>query len=139
LTRRLVDEIVSLSAEETSGRSGAELAGLLFEKMALRLAREYVPRVDGSTLEERLRSAAALLANDGFDYEVGTGADGLRLLGRGCPCARFGASGTTPGACEHDRRLLETLIGATVTPLPASALPTEFACGYAVKAADDVA
>jgi predicted ArsR family transcriptional regulator len=132
LTRRLVDEIVALAPEDTAGRSGSELAGLLFEKLASRLAQEYSARVEGSTLEARVRSAAALLANDGFDYEVEATDGDLRLLGRGCPCARFDSVGIAPGACSHDRRLLETLVAAPVTPLDASALPKQFTCGYAV-------
>ena len=132
LTRRLVDEIVALDSDETAGRSGSELAGLLFHKIAERLAHEYAPRVEGDTVEQRLRSTAALLATDGFDYEVEATPDGLRLLGRGCPCARFEAMGAAPGACEHDRLLLEAMVRAPVTPLPASDLRNEFACGYQV-------
>jgi predicted ArsR family transcriptional regulator len=133
LTRRLVDEIVSLSSDDTTGRTGAELAALLFEKMAGRLAHEYVARVEGSTVEARVRSAASLLVADGFDYEVAADEDGLRLFGRGCPCSRFGAmTGEAPGACEHDRRLLETVIGATVTPLERAELPNEYVCGYRI-------
>jgi predicted ArsR family transcriptional regulator len=132
LTKRLVDEIVGLAPEDTQGRTGAELAGLLFEKMAARLAEEYTPRVQGATLAERVRSVAALLANDGFDYEVDGEPDELRLLGRGCPCARFEAMGGPDGACDHDRQLLETLIAAPVTPIEPFALPNDFTCGYRI-------
>lgn len=133
LTRRLVDEIVSLGSEETEGRSGAQLARLIFEKMTDRIAHEYAPRVEGATVEARTRSAAALLALDGFDYDVVKTPEGVRLLGRGCPCSRFEAmAGITAGAREHDRQLLEHVIGASVTPLPASQLPPEFGCGYRV-------
>lgn len=134
LTRRLVDEIVGLVPDETKGRTGAQLAHLIFEKMSERIAHEYAPRVEGATVEARVRSAAALLTLDGFDYEVTASAtDGVRLFGRGCPCSRFEAmAGVTAGAREHDRRLLEHVIGASVTPLPASQLPAEFGCGYRV-------
>ena len=132
LTKRLVDEIVGLAPEDTSGRSGAELAGLLFEKMAGRLADEYAPRIQGTTLEERLRSVAALLATDGFDYEVDASEGDLRLLGRGCPCARFESMGAPAGTCAHDRHLLETLIAAPVTPIDSVALPNDYTCGYRV-------
>lgn len=133
LTRRLVDEIVALAPDETAGRSGSQLAHLIFEKMADRLAHEYAPRVEGSTVEARVRSAAGLLAVDGFDYEVAPATDGVRLFGRGCPCSRFEALGAvTAGAREHDRRLLERVIGAPVAPLAASQLPPDFTCGYRV-------
>lgn len=134
LTRRLVDEIVGLGPEETAGRSGSQLARLIVEKMADRIAHEYAPRVEGSTVEARVRSAAALLAVDGFDYEVTvSAAEGVRLFGRGCPCSRFEAmAGVAAGAREHDRRLLEHVIGAPVAALAASQLPPDFACGYGV-------
>ena len=139
LTRRLIEEIVSLGPEETVGRQGAELADLIFEKMADRLAREYAPRVVGRTVEERVRATARLLADEGLDFEIVADADGLRLLGRGCPCQRIGGIATLPfqgvprGACEHDRRLLQQVVGAPVTALLPDELPHDFLCGYRVE------
>jgi predicted ArsR family transcriptional regulator len=144
LTHRLLEEIVALDAAETAGRDGGEIADLVFEKMAQRLAREYGPRVTGHTLEQRVRSAVALFADEGLDFEVlpdpGDGA--VRLLGRGCPCARLGVAPTGAAApppsegrrCDHDRRMLEQVVGATVEPLPAADVPHEFMCGYRVTA-----
>jgi predicted ArsR family transcriptional regulator len=139
LTRRLIDEIVSLDPEETTGRQGAELADLIFEKMADRLAREYAPRISGRTIEERVRSTAKLLADEGLDFEIVSDADGLRLFGRGCPCQRIGGlamladEGAPHSACDHDRRLLEQVVGAPVTALTAEELPHDFVCGYRVE------
>ncbi|MFN8584988.1 MAG: winged helix-turn-helix transcriptional regulator [Dehalococcoidia bacterium] len=138
LTRRLIDEIVALGPSETTGRPGIEIANLIFEKMAERLAREYGPRVEGRTLEERVRSTARLLAEEGIDFEVAATARGVQLLGRGCPCQRLGGLATTfeggaHGACEHDRRLLERILGASVTPLTESELPHDFVCGYRIE------
>ncbi|MEZ4553052.1 MAG: helix-turn-helix transcriptional regulator [Dehalococcoidia bacterium] len=140
LTRRLIDEIVSLGSAETTGRQGIELANLIFSKMAERLAREYAPRVQGRTLEERLRVAARLLAEEGLDFEVASTPDGLCLFGRGCPCQRLGGLTTSfdagqHGACEHDRRLLEQLLDARVTPLAEAELPHDFVCGYRIESA----
>ena len=129
LTRRLLEEMMALGPDETAGRSGEQLASLIFEKLADRLAREYAPRVEGDTVEERARSGVALLAADGFDYEVQTGGGGVRLFGRGCPCRRFGPGGD---ACQHDRTLLERVMGAPVTALDRAELPADFACGYQV-------
>jgi predicted ArsR family transcriptional regulator len=140
LTRRLIDEIMSLAPEETTGRQGTELADLIFEKMAERLAREYAPRVEGQTVEERVRSTARLLAGEGLDFEIVAGEQDVRLFGRGCPCQRLGGLAATQpevpshGACEHDRRLLERVVGAPVTALTAEELPHEFMCGYRVAA-----
>lgn len=137
LTRRLIDEIVSLGPNETTGRQGIELANLIFEKMAERLAREYAPRIEGRTLEDRVRATARLLAEEGLDFEVASTPDGLRLFGRGCPCQRLGGLTTSfdagqHGACEHDRRLLERLLEARVTPLTEAELPHDFVCGYRI-------
>src|SRR3990172_9048660 len=43
LTQRLLGEIVALDMAETAGRSGGQIAALVFEKMADRLAAEYAP------------------------------------------------------------------------------------------------
>ena len=138
LTRRLIDEIVSLTPAETAGHQGAELADLIFEKMADRLAREYAPRVTGATVEERVRATAKLLAEEGLDFEIVADPDGLRLFRHGCPCQRLGglAPGapdvTSHGACEHDRRLLDQVVGASVTPIKPEELPHDFMCGYRI-------
>ena len=131
LTHRLLQEIVGLGVEESEGRDGAAIADLLFDKMADRLADEYGSRIAGETVEERARSAAELLAEEGLDFELEADGAGVRLMGRGCPCRRF-ADGPHPLACDHDRRLLERVIGASVTALTADELSGEFVCGYRV-------
>src|SRR3990170_6857140 len=57
ITNRLIDEIVALSPDETAGRAGSELADLVFEKMAHRLAQRIAPRMQGDTLAERVQRA----------------------------------------------------------------------------------
>lgn len=131
LTHRLLDEIVRLEAGETEGRDGAALADLLFDKMSGRLAVEYASRVSGETLEQRVRSAVDLLADEGLDFDVDASGDEIVLLGRGCPCVRF-SNGRDATSCDHDRRLLEDVIGAPVTALAREQLPSEFVCGYRV-------
>ncbi|MEX2228404.1 MAG: helix-turn-helix domain-containing protein [Dehalococcoidia bacterium] len=136
LTHRVLEEIVALDAHETAGRGGDEIADLVFGKMADRLAREYAPLVSGETLEQRARSAAALLSQDGLDFHVVVANADIRLLGRGCPCARIGVQAGPPvaaRACEHDRRLLERVLGARVRPLAADEIPYDFLSGYAVE------
>lgn len=164
LTHRLLDEILSLETRETQGRDGRALAGLVFDRMADRLALDYATRLRGGTLPDRARRAATLLAEEGFDFEVidvpppaeaGTApAPGsVHLVGRGCPCLRVGttgggptAGGSTTGAatdaptnrdapagCEHDRRLLQRLLGVSVTILPMSALPADSLAGYRLE------
>ena len=132
VTHRLLEEIVGLGVEESEGRDGAAIADLIFDKMADRLADEYGSRVAGETVEQRARSAVALLAEEGLDFELEADGAGVRLMGRGCPCRRF-ADGRHPPACDHDRRLLERAIGASVTALTADELPGQFVCGYRIE------
>ncbi len=132
MTRRLLSEIVSLSTDETAGRSGAELADLIFAKMAERLAAEYRARVEGDTLAERVRSVAHLLSEEGLDFEVVEAPGGSSLLGRGCPCTRL--LGEHDGVCDHDRVLLSRILGVEVVPLRTESLPGDFVCGYHVPA-----
>lgn len=134
LTRRLVDEIMALGPEDTAGRDGTDLADLIFAKLISRLATEYEGRVQGVRPADRAASAAALLGDEGLDFEVLPGppvAGEVWLLGRGCPCRRF--SGSRAG-CDHDRELLERLVGAPVTRVPVDRLPHDSLCGYAITA-----
>ncbi|MFA7248228.1 MAG: winged helix-turn-helix transcriptional regulator [Dehalococcoidia bacterium] len=130
LTQRLLGEIVGLDARETAGRSGGEIASLVFEKMADRLAAEYAPHVTGATLEARVRSAVNLVADEGLDFEVAPREGGVHLLGRGCPCTRL--TGSAAGTCDHDRRMLEQILGVRVQALPPADIPHDFHCGYLV-------
>lgn len=149
LTHRLLDEILSLETRETEGRDGRALAGLVFDRMADRLALEYASRLRAGPLLERARRATVLLAEEGIDFEVipvddATGA--VHLVGRGCPCLRVsGADERRAGGglqaaadaagCEHDRRLLQRLLGVQVTILPPSALPGDSLAGYRLEPA----
>ncbi|MFN8638781.1 MAG: winged helix-turn-helix transcriptional regulator [Dehalococcoidia bacterium] len=144
LTHRLLDEILSLETRETQGRDGRALAGLVFDRMADRLALDYATRLRGGALADRARRAAALLAEEGFDFEVieatPADAEAVDFVGRGCPCLRVGTAAAlgpraddAPGGCEHDRRLLQRLLGVTVTILPASTLPADSLAGYRLE------
>jgi predicted ArsR family transcriptional regulator len=118
ITNRLIDEIMDLAPADTSGRSGRELAGVIFERMAQRLARAYSPRVNGPTLAERLRQATQLLAGEGMTLEVEERQGEFLLLGRSCPCQRLAERDID--VCAHDRKLLSELLRADVEPAPAA-------------------
>ena len=140
VTQRLLGEIVSLGQGETAGRSGRQIADVVFERMAERIAAEYGPRVQGSTLEARARSAAELIAEEGIDFEVsvedspeGQGVTEVWLLGRGCLCTRLDDPSAPVRPCVHDQQMLSALIGAEVVPLPEERVPHDFQCGYIVR------
>ena len=129
ITHRLIEEIAALTPEETSGCDGAQIAELVVGKLRGRLLVEYGPRVTGDSSEARIRSTLSLLAEEGFDFEVDRSGGELRLLGRGL-CARIGHG--TDGV-DHDRALLEELLGVSVTTLPGSQTPHEFLCAFRVE------
>lgn len=136
MTQRLLGEIVGLGETETTGRSGRQIANVVFERMAERIARDYAPRVQGATLEARARSVAALIAEEGIDFEVSTEdtAEGeVLLLGRGCLCTRVDDAAAPVRPCEHDQQMLGALLSAEVQPLPAEQVPHEFQCGYLLR------
>jgi predicted ArsR family transcriptional regulator len=135
LTHRLLEEIVALQHEETSGRDGRAIADQVFTRMSERIAAEYGPRVQGTTLADRTRSAIELIADEGIDFEIDGSAEGVRLLGRGCPCSRLAMSngGDSARSCDHDQLLLSRVIEAEVVPLPAEEVPHAFLCGYEVR------
>lgn len=133
ITHRLLEEIVALTSDETSGRNGGELAELVVGKMCERLLQEYGPRVSGDTIEARVASALTLLEDEGLDFEVDHSEGELRLLGRGL-CARIGHGSPGADGVDHDRELLERLLGAPVTTLPAGEVPHEFLCAFRVHA-----
>ena len=130
ITNRLIEEIVSLKAEETADRSGLELADLVFEKMAQRLAQKVAPRIHGTSLTERIRVAQDVLADEGITFDVEESDGGYLLLGHGCPCPRVADKNSQ--ICAHDQKLLSLLLAADVAFVDPSSLGREGYCAYLV-------
>ena len=131
ITNRLIEEIIALSPEETRGRGGVELADLVFEKMAQRMAQKIGPRIHGSALPDRIQATTEALADEGIVFDVEARDDGYLLVGHGCPCPRVAAQ---PGpACAHDQRLLSLLLTADVTYVAPEAVGREGYCAYRVR------
>jgi predicted ArsR family transcriptional regulator len=135
ITNRMIDEIAALTLEETAGRSGAELADVVFDRMARRLAQQIAPQIHGSNLNERIDAVREALADEGiaFDVERVDGDD--LLIGHGCPCPRLAGEGRT--VCAHDQRLLGLLLGVEVTPEAAAGNGWAGSCAYRVRAAQE--
>jgi predicted ArsR family transcriptional regulator len=127
-TNALIEEMLALGPQDTEGKSGKEIASIVFERMADRLARSYAPRVTAARLGERVEQAADALASEGIIFEVEPVEAGYVLWGRGCPCRRLAEK--HPEVCGHDRALLARLIGAEVEP--ADAASGAF-CAYLVR------
>lgn len=132
LTNRIIDELVSLGPEETKGKGGVDLAGVIFEKMAEHVAQTYAGRISGTTLKERAQQVISLLANEGMFFELRKAKEGYLLLGQGCPCPRI--ADTHSEVCVHDQRLLARLLDAEVQPAGVSQGEDERSCcAYLVK------
>lgn len=129
-TNRLIEEIVALSPDETAGRSGAELADLVFDRMAQRLARRIAPQIRGSTLEERIGATVEALAEEGILFDIERDGDVDLLVGHGCPCPR--ASDGAAHTCAHDQRLLSLLLGTEVTYVEPESVGQVASCAYRV-------
>jgi len=131
ITNRLLEEIVALSTEETAGRSGGELADLVFGKMAKRLAQRIAPHLHGSTLAERLPEATQALAEEGILFDLEQRDGGYLLVGHGCPCPRVAEQ--KGHVCAHDQRLLSLLLSADVTSVEPAVVGQEGSCAYQVR------
>ncbi|MDZ4277593.1 MAG: ArsR family transcriptional regulator [Dehalococcoidia bacterium] len=112
-TNRLIEEIIALGPDETAGRSGSELADLVFERMAQRLAQRVGPRVHGSTLDERIASLVEALAEEGMAFDVEKADGGYVLTGHTCPCPKAFEKQDT--VCVHGEGLLSLLLATEVT------------------------
>lgn len=134
LTNRLIQEIVTLDPEETRGKSGAEIANMVFERMADRLADAYAVRVRGETLEERVESVTRILAEEGIVFDVEREADSFLLIGHGCPCRKVVDADHTQ-VCAHDERLLRRLLQADVEYVEPSCVDGDSYCAYRVRPA----
>jgi predicted ArsR family transcriptional regulator len=130
ITNRLIEEIVALTPEETAGRTGADLADLVFDRMAQRLARRIAPHIHGSDLGERVRLTAEALADEGILFDIEPEEEGYLLVGQGCPCPKVDGG---PHACAHDQRLLTLLLGADVSYVKPDSLGRDAACAYRIR------
>jgi predicted ArsR family transcriptional regulator len=130
LLARLVSEVASLDREQTAGKDGRELLDAVFANMGAHLAADYLPRVHGETLEERVSSVTDVLKDEGIVERWSRADDGLHLSTSTCPHRR--AAEASPGVCESEVRLISTLIGAEVVPM-ARLVQGAAACEYLVK------
>jgi predicted ArsR family transcriptional regulator len=126
ITGRLMKEIVALTPEETAGRTGHELAGLVFARMTDDMVQVYAPQVTGHTLASRVAEVVDALANEGLVFEVTPQGSGYKLRGVDCPCRHMGEGQSD--VCRYDGRLLSRLLGVQVEAVP----ETGEGCAYLV-------
>jgi hypothetical protein len=86
ITRRFIDKVAALGRRKTSRRSGQELAGALFARMANRLAGTLGPPSDEQSFEVRFSDLIAFLNSEGFDFELERRAEPYVISSRSSPC-----------------------------------------------------
>lgn len=107
LSLDVLGELLELRASDTRGRSGREVAQLLFDRLVQRLAEECT--------EEPVTSVAALeapleaLMQYGIVFRIEKDERGYILQSLECPCARLLGGGADE--CSHDATILGTILG----------------------------
>jgi predicted ArsR family transcriptional regulator len=107
LVERLLREVSALGEGE-----GQRLLETILERMSEHLVEEHRGQVTGSTLEERVASLVAALADEGIvdDFEVRE--DGVHLTNTLCPHRR--AALASEGLCRSEQRAIAMLLDAPV-------------------------
>jgi predicted ArsR family transcriptional regulator len=132
ITNRLIEEVVALTPEDTADRAGPDLAKVVFEKMAQHMAQRIGPRIHGGTFHERVQGATRILAEEeGVVFTEQTTADGILLVGRGCPCPRV--ADTHPEVCTLHQQLLARLLDAEVTPMEVTSTGERAYCAWLAR------
>ena len=129
MTSRLIEGIASLTPKETAGKTGRELAGLVFERLTDDMVRAYQPQVNGATLAQRLQQAVSALAEEGLVFEVSPRDGGYLLAGVDCPCRHIAER--QGEVCRYDGQLLSRLLQADVEMIRAA--DAMDACAYLVR------
>jgi len=116
LIAAVLDAILALTAAETEGKSGKEVAALVFDRMAEQVVSSCRPVVSALELDRRIEQAVEVLTEAGLGFEMASCDEGYVLQGGGCPCMRL-LSGS--GECGHEAGVLTGLIGVGVERLEA--------------------
>ena len=107
----LLEAILTLTPAETLGRSGKDLAPLVFDRLAEQLVTGCRPVVTAPDLDRRVEQALEVLSDAGLDFEMAACDEGYLVHGGNCLCTRL-----LPGAgdCGHELDVLAGLLGAPV-------------------------
>lgn len=122
LVVRLLNEVI--------GVGGPALRDTLFERMAQRIAEQYRPQVNGSTLEERIEQVAEALKAEGILDGWSHERDGYHLFNSSCPYRRAAQASHAP--CALDRRIIELLLGTDVEQT-GRLVSGQHRCEYVIK------
>ncbi len=112
LADMIIDEVALLESDEIEGLSPGDKKGLVFSKLARRLAAEYAPEVDGKSLEERVSKVAEILEEESGFAEWRKTDGGYEILNYNCLYRKVAES--QEEVCTWHRELIRLLVGGRV-------------------------
>ena len=125
----LLQSILALTPDDTRGRSGREVAPLVFDRLVDHLVADCRPVVTAPDLDRRVEQALEVLSDAGLEFDLATCDEGFIVQGGNCLCSRL-----LPGLgeCGHELDVLAGLLGASVERMDGSESPKSAA--YLVRA-----
>jgi predicted ArsR family transcriptional regulator len=137
LAMQLLQEIGSLDAADLVGRSAAEKAEMLLDRIADRFIAQHGPRVRGLSFAERVAAVGALLhAESGFAEWERT-AEGFEIRDFNCAYRPFAVVGENNDACcRWHQRVLSALLDVEVHTAACSGLRSDHVCRCVVRPDD---
>lgn len=130
LLDRIYPALASMSTAEVSGRDGAELVDLLFDRVGASMARDHAPRITAEVFDDRVQQVTDALQEEGILELVELRDDLVVLRNTTCP-VRSCAEGNH-AMCESDRGAIEALIGMPVVQASTVASGGDV-CEYVVR------
>ena len=104
----VIQELDTLTAEETSGRDGSQILELMFRRLSSKVWEQRKGEMDGSDLQDRFVNMMKLLEEENFspEAEVVDGALQIRLLN--CPFRSVAL--VNKAVCSFDGNLISTVL-----------------------------
>ena len=107
----VLEAVLALTPDDTSGKSGREVAVLVFNRLADELVARCRPVVTAPDVPRRVEQALEVLAAMGMEFETSRDDEGFLVRGGICPCTRL-LSETRE--CSHEAVMLAELVGTPV-------------------------
>lgn len=130
LLDRIYPALASMTTNEVSGRDGAELVNLLFDRVGASMARDHAPRITAEVFDDRVQQVTDALQEEGILELVELRDDLVVLRNSTCP-VRSCAEGNH-AMCDADRGAIEALLGMPVVQASTVASGGDV-CEYVVR------
>ena len=109
----IINELASLTSEDTEMRSGEQILGFIFQRLSEQAARKHAVEVDGKDLAYRLGTLLRLLRKEEFSPEA-TVVDGiLRIRLLNCPFRTVALQNRA--VCSFDAGLISAVLNTDLS------------------------